>query len=266
MPLRSTSGTPCNSGMSGQICDTGGLLGKMIEPGSPLVKVVSQRQARDRLQGPDDFLCWDLIIPAEYLNQSVCAQNVSSPTHLTNCLNPLQLIRSVILNNGDHPLQKGIADVRWRRLMGADPTTRDPRSPSFEQHVEPVTEMALEDLLYGRFPGWFPEKSSKSFQSVPLGAEKPHDRTRLVDQLHVSAELVEVLPIPYQRDDGPGLDVEEVSAPERRSSGQGSEHLPIEPGKFPLVPATGDDMGKPCLKPERRRALLVGIQDEITQQ
>src|SRR5271157_5162797 len=151
MLLPSTSGMPPNSGIPGQICDMGGLLGKLIEPARPPVKVISQRQARDRLQGSDDFLCWDLIMLAQNLDQSVCAQNVSSPAHLSNCLNPLQLIRSVILDNGDHPIQKGITDVRWRRSIGAGPTTQDPRSPSFEHDLEPVTEMALEDLLYRSF-------------------------------------------------------------------------------------------------------------------
>ena len=150
--------------------------------------------------------------------------------------------------------------------MGADPTIQDPRPPPFEKDLKTVIKMALEDLFYPRFLGWFPEKSPKSLQSFRLRAEKFHDGTRLGYQLRVPAELVEVLPIPHHRDDGSGFNVEEISAPERRSSGQGSKHLAIESGKFPLVPATGDDMGQPRLHPERRRALLIGIQDEITQQ
>src|SRR5271157_2319570 len=150
--------------------------------------------------------------------------------------------------------------------MGAGPTTQDPRSPSFEHHLEPVTEMALEDLLCRSFHGPLPEECQKSFQPFLLGAEEFHDGARLGDQLRVPSEVVEVLPIPYQSDYGSGVGVEEISAPERRSSGQGGEHLPIEPGKFHLVPATGNDIGKPHLHPQRRRALFVRIQDEITQQ
>src|SRR5271157_3884309 len=150
--------------------------------------------------------------------------------------------------------------------MRADPTIQDPRPPLFEQDLKTVIKMALEDLLYGRFLAWFPEKSPKSFQSFRLGAEKFHDGTRLDDQLAIPAEVVEVPPIPQQLDYGSRADVKEVSSPERVSSGQGCEHLAIEPGRFDLVPATGDDIGKPHLHPQRRWALFVGIQDEITQE
>src|SRR5271157_5373205 len=152
-----------SSGSSGQIGDPGGLFGKMIEPLRPPVKVMSQRQARDRLQGPDDFLCWDLIIPVQKLDQSVCAQHVSRSAHISNRLNPLQLIRSAILDNGDHLLLKSMTDVRWRRSMRAGSTTQDPRPPSFEHHLEPVAKMALEDFLDRSFRGRLPEESPQSF-------------------------------------------------------------------------------------------------------
>ena len=88
---------PSRSGKSGHLGGTGGITGQMIEPVRPSLHVIPQHQARDRLQGPDDFLRWDLIVFAQKVDQCVRSQNVSGSSHLTNCLNSFQRICSLIV-------------------------------------------------------------------------------------------------------------------------------------------------------------------------
>ena len=54
-PLAAPPRMASSSGKSGHVSDTGGVTGKMIEPVRPLLNVIAQRQARDRLQRPHDL-------------------------------------------------------------------------------------------------------------------------------------------------------------------------------------------------------------------
>ena len=87
----------------------------------------------------------------------------------------LQFIGSPILNERNHSLLQGIADVGWSCLVSADPTIHNPDPPLFEQCLETITKMTFKGSLQGSLRGPFLEKSPEGFQPARLGAQELHD-------------------------------------------------------------------------------------------